>query len=55
MRRNTSMSPNHYLEARISQLREDLNKASSDYDKMWYNRIIQELMWFKQVIDGKEK
>lgn len=55
MKRNAAISPSHYLEARISQLREDKDKASEEYDKMWYNRVIQELTWFKQIIDGKEK
>jgi len=36
-----------YIEMRISQLTEDMNKASDDYDKQWYNRIIQELSWAK--------
>lgn len=55
MKRNKAISPTTYLEARISQLREDVEKASDSYDKMWYNKIIQELLWLKQIIDGKEK
>jgi len=34
-----------YLEIRISQLSEDMRKAHDEYDKQWYNRLIQELSW----------
>lgn len=55
MKRNKIIPPTIYLETRLSQLREDAAKANDSYDKMWYNRLIQELLWLKQVIDGKEK
>ena len=32
---------------RIAQLKQDMDKAHDDYDKQWYNRIIQELCWVK--------
>ena len=32
---------------RIAQLKQDMEKAHDDYDKQWYNRIIQELCWVK--------
>jgi hypothetical protein len=55
MRRNKPIPPTTYLETRISQLREDAAKANDSYDVMWYNKMIQELLWLKQVIDRKEK
>jgi hypothetical protein len=55
MKRNIPISIDSYLDARISQLREDVSKASDAYDVLWYNRLIQELLWIKQVIEGKEK
>jgi len=55
MRRNKLIPTTTYLETRISQLREDAAKASNSYDVMWYNKMIQELLWLKQVIDRKEK
>lgn len=41
-----------YIEARIKQLIDDMNKASDEYDKQWYNRLIQELSWV-QDMSGK--
>jgi len=38
-----------YIETRISQLKEDMSKAHDDMDKAWYNRLIQELDWVKQM------
>jgi hypothetical protein len=38
-----------YIAVRIEQLKEDMAKASKDYDKSWYNRLIQELDWAKQM------
>ena len=38
-----------YITVRIEQLKEDMAKASKDYDKSWYNRLIQELDWAKQM------
>ena len=32
-----------YIKTRIEQLKEDMNKAHNEHDKMWYNRCIQEL------------
>jgi len=39
-----------YITIRIGQLKEDMAKANDDYDKSWYNRIIQELDWARQMI-----
>lgn len=36
-----------YIDIRISQLKEDLDKASDPNDRAWYNRLIQELSWAK--------
>ena len=43
------VKPN-YIDVRIGQLKEDMDKANDDYDKSWYNRIIQELDWARQMI-----
>lgn len=40
---------NHYLETRISQLKQDMSKAHDEHDKAWYNRLIQELDWAAQM------
>ena len=45
MRRRKEPDIYHYLEVRISQLSEDMRKAHDEYDKQWYNRLIQELSW----------
>ena len=36
-----------YIKSRIVQLMDDMNKASDEYDKQWYNRLIQELSWVR--------
>ena len=36
-----------YIDIRISQLKEDEEKASDPNDRAWYNRLIQELSWAK--------
>ncbi len=45
MRRNRKRDVKKYLEMRIDQLKEDLEKARDPYDKQWYTRLIQELCW----------
>ena len=40
---------NDYVETRIDQLKEDMAKASNPHDQQWYNRLIQELDWVKQM------
>ena len=47
MRRGNNKSIEQYIEIRIDQLKEDMKKASNEYDKQWYNRIISELNWAK--------
>ena len=42
--------PVDYIEVRKMQLMEDRDKASKDYDKQWYNRLIQELDWAGQIV-----
>jgi hypothetical protein len=44
-----------YIEARIKQLMDDMNKASDEYDKQWYNRLIQELTWVQDMGGTKAK
>ncbi|MAC71808.1 MAG: hypothetical protein CMP84_16600 [Gammaproteobacteria bacterium] len=45
MRRGKKTDIVGYIDIRISQLLSDMDKAKDDYDKQWYNRIIQELSW----------
>jgi hypothetical protein len=40
-----------YIQTRIQQLQEDMNKAHDPHDKQWYNRCIQELNWVAQMKD----
>ena len=40
---------NDYVRTRIEQLKEDMAKASNPHDQQWYNRLIQELDWVKQM------
>lgn len=55
MRRGDHMNIDNYISVRIEQLIDDKNKAKDAFDKMWYNRLIQELRWLQQVMAGKEK
>jgi hypothetical protein len=45
MRRGKKTDIIDYIDIRISQLASDMHKAKDEYDKQWYNRIIQELSW----------
>ena len=45
MRRGRQHTITEYIDIRISRLANDMAKAKDDYDKQWYNRIIQELSW----------
>jgi len=47
MRRGRKINILEYIDIRISQLANDMNKAKNDYDKQWYNRLIQELSWVR--------
>ena len=47
MRRGKVKNVSQYIDVRIEQLKEDMDKASDPYDKQWYNRIISELYWAK--------
>ena len=40
-----------YIVMRQAQLSEDREKASKDYDKQWYTRLIQELDWAQQAMN----
>lgn len=44
-----------YIKTRISQLMDDMNNASDEYDKQWYNRLIQELTWVQDMSGTKAK
>ena len=41
MRRRIYKEPLDYITIRKGQLLEDRDKASKEYDKQWYNRLIQ--------------
>ena len=45
MRRGSGKTMREYIEIRIEQLSKDKELAKDDYDKMWYSRLIQELLW----------
>ena len=47
MRRRKKKSIPEYIDIRVEQLKEDMDKAKDPYDKQWYNRIISELNWAK--------
>jgi len=47
MKRGRSPDFEKYINMRIAQLKQDQENAHDDYDKQWYNRIIQELCWAK--------
>lgn len=53
MKRTKKKQPINYIDGRINQLIEDKEKVSDPYDLQWYNRMIQELEWTKQVINNK--
>ena len=38
-----------YITTRIEQLKEDMARAHDKHDQNWYNRLIQELDWVKQM------
>ena len=42
------IKPN-YIDVRIEQLKEELTRPNSEHDKNWYNRLIQELDWVRQM------
>jgi len=46
------MKPN-YIDVRIEQLKEELSRPNTAHDKNWYNRLIQELDWARQMNKGK--
>ena len=47
----TKSSGRDYIVMRQTQLSEDREKASKDYDKQWYTRLIQELDWAQQAMN----
>lgn len=48
-RKNVARRKSNYILMRKEQLAEDRDKASKDYDKQWYTRLIQELDWAEQA------
>ena len=53
MRRRIYKEPVDYITIRKGQLLEDRDKASKEYDKQWYNRLIQELDWAAEAANQK--
>ena len=45
MRRGKGKTIESYIDIRIGQLKEDMDRAHDQYDRRWYNRLIQELKW----------
>ena len=45
MSRGKGKTKEEYSKIRVSQLKEDFRKASDEYDKRWYLRLIEELNW----------
>ena len=45
MRRGKGKTIESYIDIRIGQLKEDMDRAHDQYDRRWYNRLIQELRW----------
>ena len=50
MKRVKPVKPD-YISTRIEQIKEELTKPNSEHDKNWYNRLIQELDWARQMAD----
>lgn len=50
MRRNRTVEREKYIDVRITQLEEEREKCHSDYDKQWYQRVINELHWSRENI-----
>ena len=54
MRRGRAKDIGKYIDVRVNQLEEDLDKARDVYDKRWYTRLINELKWAQSQLPGKE-
>jgi hypothetical protein len=52
MRRGREKNIEKYIDIRVTQLQEEIEKCNNDYDKQWYNRIISELHWAKFEINN---
>jgi hypothetical protein len=48
------IKPN-YIDVRIEQLKEESTKPNNEYDRSWYNRLIQELDWVRQMQTSPDK
>ena len=42
-----------YIDVRIEQLKEELTRPNKEHDRNWYNTLIQELDWARQMSKGK--
>jgi hypothetical protein len=43
-----------YLTMRQLSLAEEAEKCHSQYDRLWYNKLIAELYWVEMQIKGRE-
>jgi len=48
-----SIAKQRYVDVRIEQLAEERDKNTDTYDIAWYNRLIEELTWAKQMSERK--
>ena len=44
-----------YLTMRQLDLAEEAGKCHSQYDRLWYNKLISELYWVEMQIKGREE
>ena len=44
-----------YVNVRCHQLETEAMKCNDEYDRSWYNRIIQELRWAEAMMLGSEE
>ena len=50
-----SSKQDKYITTRIEQLKEDMARAHDEHDQKWYNRLIQELDWVKQMCNSPNR
>jgi len=44
-----------YLTMRQLDLAQEAEKCHSQYDRLWYNKLISELYWVEMQIKGREQ
>lgn len=45
----------NYVQVRKEQLVEERDKNTNEYDRQWYNRLINELSWAENMLIGTAK